>query len=189
MDLLIVQLTRKVFWFQSNLILFFAHQKARQDYGLLWNSELCPAVPSSPIHSPEGLEGEEINPGEGSAKGIPGFTKIQGLSHLGQPVLLCPCQAVLQSRASGSEHQVLFSGQDAQGTQVLTFIPLGWESLVSSFKNCGNSLGSCPDSYMPLGLRIPISTHCSLPAPVLLLHLVFQTLSHAPGFLSTKAWD
>lgn len=87
---LLYKLTRKVFWFQSNFTLFCARQKVRQDYGLLWNCR-GPAVPSSPVHSPEGLKGEEINQGEDTAKGTPRIMKIQGISHLGQPTPLCPC--------------------------------------------------------------------------------------------------
>lgn len=87
---LLYKLTRKVFWFQSNFTLFCAHQKVQQDYGLLWNCR-GPAVPSSPVHSPEGLKGEEIKQGEGTVKGTPRIMKIQGISHLGQPAPLCPC--------------------------------------------------------------------------------------------------
>lgn len=66
---LLYKLTRKVFWFQSNFTLFFAHQKAWQDYGLLWDFRGS-AVPSSPSHSAERLK-EEVNQGEGNAKGNP----------------------------------------------------------------------------------------------------------------------
>lgn len=65
---LLYKLTRKAFWFQSNSILFFVHQKIRQDYGLPIDYR-GPAVPSSPTHSLEGLRGKEINLGEVSAQG------------------------------------------------------------------------------------------------------------------------
>lgn len=66
---LLYKLTRKVFWFQSNFTLFFAHQKIRQGCGLLWNCQGS-AVPSSLLtHSPEELKGEGVNLGDGSAQG------------------------------------------------------------------------------------------------------------------------
>lgn len=149
---LLYKLTGKVFWFQSNFTLFFALQNVWQDFG--WDCR-GPAVPSSPNHSPEGLKGEVVNQGEGNAKGNPRVMKIQGISHLGQPAPLCPCQAVLESCSLCPECSGAILWARGPGNLAADTYSFGWKSLVNSFENCGSSLGSCPDSYMPLGLQLP----------------------------------
>lgn len=108
---LLYKLTRKVFWFQPNITLFFAHQKIWQDCGLLWDCR-CSAVPSL-IHSPEGIKGEGLNLGDGSA---------QGSRHIpfGKSQLLCvPARLCLRVALQERRFQVLFSGEDAEGLWLL----------------------------------------------------------------------